>query len=149
MEIWGSSEAELLEHAQKNTPEEMQFFMCSLQEMLCHMIGQESNYEWDSSREMPLYVLTNSQGMYGASCILYDGVLEQAAEQLGSDLYVLPSSIHEVILLPAKGEGINSVKALGEMVASVNCSGNVADEEVLSDDVYYYDRVKQQLAVAV
>lgn len=48
-----------------------------------------------------MYVLTNCLNLYGAGCILYEGVLEKEAERLKSGFYVLPSSVNEVIIVPA------------------------------------------------
>ena len=47
-----------------------------------------------------MYVLTNESKLNGAACILYENVLYDFAQKLGADLYILPSSVHEVILLP-------------------------------------------------
>lgn len=146
MEIWGVSEAEILDHAQKNAPEKMPVCMFSVKEAVCNIIGQAA--DWSQEILTPLYVLTNKQKIYGAGCMLYNGVLEQAAKQYGSSLYILPSSIHEVILLPAKAEWKNRVKELAAMVASINRSDVIADEEVLSDEVYYYSKDRHELVIA-
>ena len=83
----------------------------------------------------PLYVLTNRSGWYGASCILYPGLLQKLAAQLGDDLFILPSSVHEVILLPVRAAG--GPAELEAMVKEVNAT-EVDPEEVLSDSVYRY-----------
>jgi len=84
-----------------------------------------------------MYVLTNQQRFLGACCILYDDVLKEIAERLDSDLYILPSSIHEVILMPVTVT--ESVPALSQMVCDINQS-EVSAEEILSDHIYYYHR---------
>lgn len=85
----------------------------------------------------PMYVLTNKQGINGASCILYDDLIEEFAEKIQSDLYILPSSIHELILIPTQNN--KNSNNLIDMVMEVNLT-QVAPEEVLSDNVYYYSR---------
>ena len=90
-----------------------------------------------------LHVLTNKVRGFGAATILYDGVLEMIADYLGDNYYVLPSSVHEVIIVsetdaPWGGEG------LSEMVVEINHT-QVDEEDVLSDIAYYYDREKKKL----
>ena len=89
-------------------------------------------------------VLTNESKLNGAACILYENVLYDFAQKLGADLYILPSSVHEVILLPKlsmfeKDELVNMVK-------EVNTEG-VAADEVLSDHVYEYNRTERLITM--
>lgn len=86
---------------------------------------------------IPMYVLSNEQKLQGAACILYPDVLSNFAKEKNSDLFILPSSIHEVILLP-DSEG-TSKETLLEMVSEINRT-QVEEGEVLADSVYYYRR---------
>ena len=79
-------------------------------------------------------VLTNNNSQLGAAVILYDGVLKDIAK--GEDLVILPSSIHEVLILKAKQN--DSPAELKAMVQDVNAT-QVALEERLSDNVYKYN----------
>ena len=79
-----------------------------------------------------MYVLTNSTGFYGATAILDEGTRKSIRDRIG-DYYVLPSSVHEVILVPVS-YGSDPYE-LREMVKSVNAT-QVADEDYLSDEVY-------------
>jgi hypothetical protein len=92
-----------------------------------------------------MYVLTTESGNLGASALFYPDVKEKAAEMIGSGYYVLPSSIHECIIVPDTGN-INA-EDLGAMVKDVN-STQVAPDEVLSDNVYFYDREEKNLCIA-
>ena len=83
----------------------------------------------------PMYVATNVFKMNGACILLYDGVLKKFAEKIGSDFYILPSSVHEVIFVPANGD--MDARYLIQMVKEVNAT-EVAPDEVLSDNVYIY-----------
>ena len=74
--------------------------------------------------------------------MLYPGVLKAFAEKLEQDFYVLPSSVHETILVPA-GKGTDK-DTLREIVTDINRT-QVAEDEVLADSVYYYSRSKDQL----
>jgi hypothetical protein len=96
--------------------------------------------EQRKSEEM--YVLTNYKGINGASCLLYPEILDQIGDKLNADFYILPSSIHELILIIDNGK-MNPI-SLREMVCEVNQT-QVAADEVLSDQVYYYSREKQRI----
>ena len=73
--------------------------------------------------------------------------MEKAAETIGDDFYILPSSIHETILVPVRGKEDEADK-LAEMVACVN-SSEVPDTEILSNHVYRYRRQSRRDHVAV
>ena len=92
-----------------------------------------------------MYVITNLQYDNGASTIFYDDALERISEMIGTDLYIMPSSIHEVIAVSTY-MGIPEV--LSEMVRGVN-SSMVSVEEQLSNNVYYYSAEKKNLTLAV
>ena len=98
---------------------------------------EDTEYEEDIQQQVPMYVLSNKSRVHGAACILYPDILKDFAAVVEKDLYVLPSSIHEVILLPA--EGTEDSEQLKLMVHEINES-QVEDEEVLSDSVYFYRR---------
>ena len=84
----------------------------------------------------PLWVATVEGGQNGAGVIQYPGFLDQAAEALGGDFYVLPSSVHEVLLVA--DDGSMEIGHLEEMVRSVN-ETEVSPAERLSNNVYHYD----------
>ena len=85
---------------------------------------------------IPIYVASNEKQTNGAGVIAYPGFMEEASKLLDGNFYILPSSVHEVILLPENTD--NSVSELQEMVESINAS-DVSPEERLSNQVYHYD----------
>jgi hypothetical protein len=85
----------------------------------------------------PMLCLTNSRKQFGASLILHDDILRRAGQVLGSDFFVLPSSIHETILVPDI-DG-SDAQGLCSMVKEIN-EEKVEESEQLSDKVQYYDR---------
>ena len=90
----------------------------------------------ESGAEDTLYVAT-VQGMnYGAGVLAYPGFLDDAAEKLGGDFFILPSSIHEVLLM--RDDGGIKAQELKDIISSVNKS-EVMPEERLSDHAYRYD----------
>ena len=89
-----------------------------------------------------MYVLSNTIRNFGAAAIMYDRRLEHIGEYLREDYYVLPSSVHEVIIIPkSKAPG---KRELIEMVSDINAT-QVEEEDVLSDNAYYYDRRLKKL----
>ena len=89
-----------------------------------------------------MFVLTNSFRSLGAACILYDELLTQLGNFLKENYYILPSSIHEVIIIP-ESQAPNK-DTLNEMVQEVN-ETQVEPEDVLSDHVYFYNCEKKEL----
>ena len=79
------------------------------------------------------YVLTNIAQINGATAILYPNLLQEIGEATQSNFFILPSSIHEVILM--KDNGDMNAEELQRMVMEINRT-QVAPEEVLSDEVY-------------
>ncbi|WP_026652087.1 DUF5688 family protein [Butyrivibrio proteoclasticus] len=95
--------------------------------------------------EMSIMVLSNDKQAFGAAVMLNDGVLKELSETLHDDLFIIPSSVHEVLAVPATVcNGDPSFLRL--MVKEVN-STVVKDEDVLSDNVYYYDSCLDRLGV--
>ena len=83
-----------------------------------------------------MMVLTNKANSFGAAAVLYPGVLESAAEGLGGDIYIIPSSIHEMILMPAAM--VPDVVRL-EMTHRFLNMTEVDEKDRLSDHIYHYD----------
>ena len=91
-----------------------------------------------------MYVLTNLLKRYGAAALLYPGTLKKAGEVLGSDFAILPSSIHEVLLLPGEFWR-KDLENFADMVRYVNRE-HVEDWDVLDDTVYFYKRDGDRLS---
>ncbi len=89
-----------------------------------------NNEEWN------IWIISNQKNYYGAVSILYEEELYKLAQQLDKDLYLLPVSIHEMIIVPAIT--FDLFKKLSEIVFSIYQTLNV--EERLSNQIYYYDK---------
>lgn len=92
--------------------------------------------------ESPLYVLTNETQFWGAACMLYPALLSEFADSAGKDLYILPSSIHEVLLLPVTSRDADAY--LSSLVHDVN-KDQLPETQILSDTVYYFSKEKSAL----
>lgn len=139
MKSWGVSLDALRQQASVNTPKLLPPDLISLNRIL-----KEHKPEFLQESEdldIRMYILTNRFRTNGATVLLYKDILEEIAGMLRSDLILLPSSIHEIILVPAKEEdgGIDRLADYNAMVKEVN-EIEVADEEILSDHAYYYCR---------
>lgn len=157
MENWGVSEEELYKVAEYNTPRKLPMHFCGMMDLLqelsedefvmdfrteerCMEIGDEWKLLLEvhiHKDETGLYVLSNQSRLFGAAVLMYPGVAEECARKLDADYFILPSSVHEVILLPDERQ-ITKEK-LAQMVCEVN-ETQVEPEEVLSDFVYYFSR---------
>lgn len=140
IQLWKVNARELYECAMENTPLLQGYELADMKSVLEEMKalgGAEDEEIEDMQQEVPMYVLSNKSRVNGAACILYKDILKDFAMAVDKDLYVLPSSIHEVILLPS--DGTQESEQLKEMVKEINLS-QVEEEEVLSDSVYYYRR---------
>jgi hypothetical protein len=91
---------------------------------------------------VPMYILTSESRCFGSSAMLYDHVFCEFEGLMEGDLFVLPSSVHEVIVTPASG-GFSGFE-LERMVTEIN-KECVPEYEVLSNRVYYYDRENDEL----
>ena len=105
---------------------------------------RELSGSYDGLSPLPMYVLTNQSHLNGASALLYKDILRDFAHSLEENFYILPSSIHEVILVPANG--IMSKNSLELMVKDVN-QKEVSPMERLSDHVYFYDRFTHKITL--
>lgn len=142
MKLWNVTAAALYEQTCRTTPILLPYDFKSLASVLAETF--ESN-SFENSSFFPMYVLTNTSKLYGASCILYPRLLQTIAQNLDTDLFILPSSIHEIIILPATSR-FSRPKELADMVASINTT-ELSIEEVLSDHIYYYSKAKQKLCI--
>ena len=136
LEQWGVTPEEVERQARENTPIRLPAVFDSLEQMLLPMMG--------GLRQEPsgLSVLSNREGFHGAAAILYPGELKRAADQLQNDLVVLPSSIHEVLLLP--DDPGQDYGMLTRLVQEIN-RNEVEQEEWLSDHPYRYLRKEDRL----
>ena len=119
--------------------------------MMAGDIARDNDMDISEAREMAsqmipdvpdtMFVLTNDMKVNGAAAILNDDTRQKIADKVG-DFYVLPSSIHETLIIP-KDAGME-LRDLEQMVQEVNQT-QVAPQERLSDHVYEYDAKEHEL----
>ena len=139
----GLDAGQLLSHAVQNTPKLFPSSFKKIDELILDILRRnrfpESVFPLITGGEnfhTPMMVLTNSNNFYGASVILYPGVLEKIRESLESDFFVIPSSVNEVIIVPYHEQGTDFFR---DMVREVNLT-SVPPEEILSDNIYIYPK---------
>lgn len=137
--VWGVTEEQLMKHAMENLRE----LECNLKNLgeLLGMYGLDSK----DGVETPLHILTVYSGMYGAAAMLNRQFMEEACEALGcSKLWIIPSSVHETLLLP-HGCSVEA-RDLHHMCVEVNQT--LEQEDVLSDSIYVYDNETKQIDIS-
>ncbi len=139
LELWKQTKDTIHRLAIKNTPRILPSKLRTMEEIIGELYFLKDENEEEGLAQIAgktgMYVLTNTKGLCGAGAILYNDVLREFAKEHNRDIIILPSSVHEVILLPDVGE--YDKKSLQEMVKDVN-ETQVDAQEVLSDKVYIY-----------
>ncbi len=162
LEKWNVSVDEIDKHASKNTQILFPAYIRGMKEVINELVcngmpdkdindlsqddyGEFMNMFNANQKTEDLNILTNDKSIYGASSLLYPNVLHDFAVSVNTNIYILPSSVHECILVPDNGRMNKEV--LKEMVKEVNCS-QVSAEEVLSNEIYYYNRFTDEFHIA-
>lgn len=139
LDAWNINARQLMEDAVMNTSRKLPYSFQGMDALIHELSGEEEDLY---TGEEIMYVLTNQEKCFGAAALLYPHVLSHISKILRHNFYVLPSSVHECILVPDQGQ--YSRIELSKMVREVNQS-QVEEEEILSYHVYYYDRQKEKL----
>ena len=151
----GLTENDLYNAANKNTKELFPVLVKNMNEVISEIIFGDSELSGEMEEEFKevmmetqdersMYVITNESKLFGAASMLYEEPLHELAEKIGSDLYILPSSIHEVIAVSAD---FGSPDELAEMVYEINMD-QVDINDRLSNQVYCYDKDLRTLRLA-
>lgn len=145
----GFTEGQLYEAAMLNTrrlfPPDSVRLDDAILKVSSHLPAEQADVSvLDIPKKIDMWLLTNTRMMYGAVSMMYEDQLQTVADNLGDDLYVLPSSIHEVIAIPARPVQPDEMAGI---VHTINMEG-LLPEERLSNQVYHYDRVLHKLTLA-
>lgn len=153
LDIMDVDKETLLTEAMKNTQELEPAELVSLTEFFMRTVQMGERSTNLLEEEMPdeiresngAYCLSNRSKCQGAAALFYPGVMDRISEVISSGYYVIPSSIHELIIVPDNSR----VKA--EDLACLLDEGNrsvVEREDILSYNIFHYDRDKSQLRIA-
>ena len=139
LRLWDVTKEDLYRAAEENTQKLMQYEIKSMAEVLREIMDDYEGGMGQFSDSVPMYVLSNRNKVEGAACMLYPDLLRDFSDREGSSFYIIPSSIHELLLLPVEDDS-DSAEIKG-MIKEVNDT-QVSEEEILSYSLYYYDREK-------
>lgn len=148
LKLWNTDTNTLYLLAKQNTPFLLSPYFEKMSRLLSDMLPSLSEKEQQLFEDtlFPMYVLTNESRFLGASCILYEELLLDLSRKMNSDFYIIPSSIHEVLLIPATMD--MDTTDFNQMIQDVNQT-QLDQEEILSDHVYYYSREKNLILPSV
>ena len=144
LKLWDVTKEDLYRAAEENTQKLLPYEIKSMAEVLCDIMKSENPEGYDHEKEMeqfsdsvPMYVLSNRNRVEGAACMLYPDLLKEFSDKADSSFYIIPSSIHELLLLPVENDGES--EEIKSMIKEVNDT-QVSEEEILSYSLYYYDK---------
>lgn len=144
MELAGISIEELDEAATRNT-KNAGFSVKSMQQVMAEMMGMSEEMAEAMADGPQMFVLTNGRKTNGANILLFKEQLAELAEKVDDDFFILPSSIHELLAIPASQ--VDEAEQLRQMVREVNDT-QVAPDEILGYEVYRYNRETGEVEVA-
>ena len=149
MESWGVTQEELHDIAISNLESLSPSTFKSMNEVMAEMMLPQMIEECGGDRDMAeamlsammppeekMYVISNEEKLNGAAALLDDKLMDSIREKIGDDFFILPSSIHECLVVPA--DAGMELRDLENMVKEVN-ETQVAPQDRLSDHVYQYD----------
>lgn len=155
METWGVTQEDLQRLAKENcdtlTPSKFVSMNAVMTDMMIPQIMDDYGISREEASQMindmipaddKMFVLTNEQKLNGAAALLDEKMMEQITEKVGNDFYILPSSVHEVLIVP--NEVGMELQDLEAMVQEVNAT-QVAPQDKLSDHVYQYDNETREV----
>ncbi len=139
LDRYGITKEQLHEDAIINAPEIRPLIIGGMGEVLAKQMGAENcedlGYFYPPEEER-MFVASVKGSIHGAGCIAYQDFMDKASERAGGSFFILPSSIHEVLIIPDTGEF--TLENLEKMVREVNAT-TVSPEDKLTDSVYHYD----------
>lgn len=149
LKLWEVSVDTLYQAAKENTQRLQEYEIKGITEVLRDiMCAEEVENIADEdcisafSGSVPMYVLSNKNRVEGAACMLYPNLIRDFAESIQSSFYIIPSSIHELLLLPT--EHLEESQEIKHMIREINDT-QVSVEEVLSYSLYLYDKEEQRI----
>ncbi len=135
----GIPESKLYEIALENSERDRPTALYSLDEIVRAAMPEIV----DPSVNTGVYILSNNKREFGAAVLFYPDVLMRLERMFPEGFYVLPSSIHECLIMPKK-DGVPDISILSDMVQAIN-ENVVIPEERLSDLAHEYDAKKKTL----
>lgn len=135
MQFWDVKIEDLYNLAKENTPRLLAPRLDDLHDVFEYITGETLPF----LEELGIKILTNHLKIHGATCMAYPELLKEVYDIFGSNLIIIPSSIHEALIIPEKNAGEeHPLSNFNGMVKEVNAT-QLSNDEILSDHVYYFD----------
>ena len=148
MKMWGINRNELVEAAEQNKRKQ-KVILTPIEDVLESLIEEVGADPSEIPIDSSLWVLTNERKLNGATLILnYECWAKTFSNRIGGvtggDFYIIPSSIHELLLLPVRDD--DNIDEIKDMIREINDT-QVQQEEILSYSLYRYNRLKDEIVV--
>jgi hypothetical protein len=144
MEQWGVSTEDLMRDSLENTPRILPGNCRDIFSMMEKVCPDKAGTLSDDMKDLGLYVISNERLTLGAAVMLYPGMMEEVSDLLGGNLYIIPSSIHELIAISDRTEAHSQY--LKDMIRLVNRT-QLPPQDILSDSLYYFDRETGKITI--
>jgi hypothetical protein len=149
--LWGVTVEDLYKAARDNTRRLLPYMVKNMADVMVEIMKTEDakgfNYEdcmaEPESNEL-IYVLSNEKRIEGAVCMIYPRLLRDFADKIDSSFYIIPSSVHEVLLLPS--ENFEDGMELKSMIKEINDT-QIEVGEILSYSLYWFDKNKREICI--
>ena len=144
LKVWGVDEIMIDELAKKNTPLIHKAEIKTMADTLIELMSSpdEETIDFLQSENSPMYVVSNEDKVFGAAVLLYDGLIREFSKRVDSSVWIIPSSVHELILVPSVYVTDSSI--LDDMICEINAT-EVPGTDILSNHAYYYDKKKDEI----
>ena len=135
------SSDDLYKKAQSNTPALLAPRLDNLHDVFEHITNEDLSF----LDNLNCGILTNHLKIHGATTLLYPNLLHEVASIYEDDLIIIPSSIHETLIIPFHNTPNDyTAERMNRMIQEVN-ETHLLDTEILSDHVYYYYRENMEI----
>lgn len=149
--LWDVTVVDLYKAAKENTGRLLPYEIKNMADVIDEILKAEGTEQFKHEDCMAepesnklMYVLSNQKRIDGAVSMIYPGLLRDFADKIGSSFYIIPSSVHEVLLLPS--ENPEDRENLKDMVKEINDTQMEA-EEILSYSLYWFDNIKGKICI--
>lgn len=138
VKAWGVSEETVIADARHGLLSQKSIIM-GLGDMLEEIVDEDM-------ADIPIYVMTNKSKTYGANRLLDEEALYLFSEIHNSDIIIIPSSTHELLLVPEALQNAGDIEYINNMIQSVNMT-EVDEKDILADHAYYYSSSTRQISI--
>ncbi|MCQ2536293.1 MAG: DUF5688 family protein [Lachnospiraceae bacterium] len=142
---WGKTKEDVFSISKENTKRLYKISVTKVYDLVCNRLSPEEQAVFEIEN-IPLYILTNIANFNGANCLLDTDTLSSLSDMHESNLFIIPSSIHETLFIP-EDENPMDIEYMVDMVKYVNQT-ELTEQDILSDHIYYFDRLEKKLSIA-